>query len=135
MNRRLYEFFCNDCDGWIMLTLNTNHSGNFGIKCPNCGRIHPRCFKKNEIQMPNSEVRVVGKKQPMSITREGYDTKEVIVPMNSAYSKKSRLDKLEKDRGVMAELWARRAYEDGYEFTGERKVECSTGSERKRRRK
>ena len=109
----VYEFFCNDCNGWIMLTLNPNLRGTFVVECPKCGRKHPRCFKDGQMKMPpgyEDEVKALKAERRISIERDGGDEsgRDVIKPLMSAYSKESRLEKLRAELGFTADSWARK---------------------------
>lgn len=64
------EFYCNDCDGYIRVKLNMAINHAVKVKCPNCGREHPRGIKDGQIVD--------------DYRREGA---EVITPTASAYSK------------------------------------------------
>jgi len=118
MARRIFEFYCNDCDGWILVNLNEGLRGQVIVQCPNCGRRHPRTLEgSGEMTMPTFEVKVAGKSK-VKFVRGGMDnTDEVIVPMPSAYSKKSRLDVVQhkKTGGLVGtvELWLQHAMGDG----------------------
>jgi hypothetical protein len=65
--------------------------------------------------MDKTETKFIGKNN-MSITREGgrEGDGEIIVPMKAAYSKESRLDKLEPAGTVgTTELWLQKAAGEG----------------------
>lgn len=114
MARRLFEFFCNDCDGWILVNLNEQLRGEFLVECPSCKRQHPREFKNGEMVTSTTEIKVKGK-VGMSIVRNFAEGKgkEIIKPMPSAYSKKSRLDKLQPTGRIgTTELWLNSVLKD-----------------------
>ena len=103
--RKLFEFYCNDCDGWILLKLNENLRGNFLVSCPQCGRKHPRTLKENgEVVTFATEYKVAGKTKVYIDRNYKENVGEIIIPMKSAYSKKSRLDKIANK--FTSELWA-----------------------------
>ena len=113
----MFEFYCNDCDGWILVNLNEDLRGDIIVQCPKCGRRHPRTLVDGELTMPTFEVKVAGKSK-LKIIRGGADSAdEVIVPMPSAYSKTSRLDLVQhkKTGGLVGtvELWLQHAMGDG----------------------
>lgn len=112
MARQFTEFYCNDCDGWILLNLNTNLSGDFMVQCPNCGRKHPRTFENKggniEFRQDTTEYKIRGDRKLVAIRnfKEGDGKLEVIIPMKSAYSKKSRIDKaLQSVSKIQAQAW------------------------------
>lgn len=111
-DHEVYEFFCNDCDGWILLTLNPNLRGTFVVECPQCGRKHPRCFKDGQMKMPSgyeNEVKALTTERRIAIERDfGSENRDVIKPLPSAYSKESRLEKLRMELGFMAESWVQK---------------------------
>jgi hypothetical protein len=117
MAKRLFEFYCNDCNGWILVNLNEDLRGEFTILCPECGRKHPRRIENGEMMMPQGyEIRTPpGVKVGMSIVRNNKEQNndDVIVPMKSAYSKTSRLDRVQNQRtgGLVGtvELWLQHA--------------------------
>lgn len=113
--RKLFEFFCNDCNGWILINLNEGLRGNFLVECPECGRKHPRTLTDSgKVVVTTTEYKVNGKTQ-VKITRENYNNSgEVIVPMKSAYSKKPRLDEVESK--FTSELWNNGAFGDQLSF-------------------
>jgi len=43
------EFYCNDCENYISVTLNMSLNIAVVIVCPNCGRRHPRSIKNGQI--------------------------------------------------------------------------------------
>lgn len=120
--KQRFEFYCNKCQGWIMLVLNTAHLGQFKIKCPSCGREHDRNFVDGEMkdvwtEVKSGEARFVGPRK-LVVTRDGRTYPkdcDIFEPTMAAYSKESRLEKLEqkfmeKARGegrtiTTAELW------------------------------
>lgn len=67
------EFYCNDCDGFIRVKLNTELNYSVVVVCPSCGRKHPRTIENGYIYDRGS--------------RNG--TAEEICPPKSAYSKTS----------------------------------------------
>jgi hypothetical protein len=74
MDRVMQEFYCNDCDGYIMIQITANmHDKKVVIVCPECDRKHPRTIKKGQI-IDNSH------------SSESYE----ICPVLSAYSKTPR---------------------------------------------
>ena len=116
MQRAVYEFFCNDCDGWILLTLSQALKGRYMVECPNCHHKHPRTFRDDgkELVRDTTEVKTNGGKRSMWIERDdAANCEDVICPMPSAYSKTSRIDKMEAPTGPFhvskAELWAEHA--------------------------
>jgi|APFre7841882654_1041346.scaffolds.fasta_scaffold45719_3 hypothetical protein len=122
MAKRIFEFYCNDCDGWILVNLNEDIRGEVVIRCPNCDREHPRNLENGEMTMPagygsskTDEIKIPkGIRVGMKITRNGTkDANDVIVPMKSAYSKTSRLDNVQNQRtgGLVGtvELWLQHA--------------------------
>jgi hypothetical protein len=117
MARRIFEFYCNDCDGWILVNLNEELRGSILVQCPACGRRHPRTLVNGELATPTFEVKIAGKSK-VHIVRGGSDlADEVIVPMPSAYSKESRLDKVQhkKTGGLVGtvELWLQHVMNGG----------------------
>lgn len=115
------EFECNDCNGWIILNINTGLRGNFLVVCPNCNREHPRTFEKGEMTQSTSEIRIVHPVDGLKITRMANSAKEKIIPMKSAYSKTRRLQIVEKVRcgfledSKMMMLAREKGIIDGYE--------------------
>jgi hypothetical protein len=112
----VFEFFCNDCDGWILLTLNPNLRGLFVVECPQCHRKHPREFKDGNMVMPKewlgTEVKAMAAETRVAIKRDGSvdgDGRDVIKPLPSCYSKESRLEKLRTSLGATADAWVRSA--------------------------
>lgn len=49
MARVWQEFYCNDCDGYIDVKINISINQDVLVKCPNCGREHPRTIKNGVI--------------------------------------------------------------------------------------
>lgn len=74
LDRVMQEFYCNDCEGFIMIQITASLSNkNVVITCPECGRLHPRKIKNGQI-----------------IDDSHSDTAYEICPMPSAYSKNPR---------------------------------------------
>lgn len=75
IERVLQEFYCNDCDGYIVIKLNMAINRRIDLHCPNCNRRHPRVVDNGQIfERGGSNTAVSGEV-------------EVIRPMKSAYSK------------------------------------------------
>lgn len=70
MDRVWQEFYCNDCHGYILVKLNMALNHSVEVKCPNCGRKHPRTIRNGVIAE--------------DVAR---GTPEEICPPKSAYSK------------------------------------------------
>lgn len=107
-NKQFYEFYCNDCDGWIMLSLGPDMMGKeYKVECPSCHRQHPRVFKENgDVIQPTYDYKTVNGVKTVLAIHRGPDEKleDILIPMPSAYSKKSRLEKLQSTRGFTADL-------------------------------
>jgi hypothetical protein len=85
MSKIAQEFYCNDCDGYILVKLNISLNRRIQVKCPSCGRLHPRAVKEG------------------LIVESYHDTTgdtENIVPTKAAYSKTSLLDTRASRGGV-----------------------------------
>ena len=109
MTRAIYEFYCNDCDGWILLTLSEALRGRYMVECPNCHHRHPRTFNEagKDLKADTTEVKTNGGKRSMWIVRDTQvASDDVIQPMPSAYSKKSRIDQI---AGPTTDLWVEHA--------------------------
>lgn len=74
------EFYCNDCNGYFRVRLNMSLNIRVKMKCPNCGREHPRCIVNGLIKEYAPEI------------SSSY-TEEIIVP-KSAYSKEPKHTKM-----------------------------------------
>ena len=110
--KEVYEFYCNDCDGWILLTLNPNLRGEFVVECPECHRQHPRWFRDGEIKPPygyENEIKALKGSKSIAIVRNGMEGRErdIIKPLRSAYNKTPRLEKLSAQLGATTESWVR----------------------------
>jgi hypothetical protein len=114
--RQLFEFYCNDCDGWFLVNLNTSIRGSYLIVCPSCGHEHPRTIQNNEMVLNQSDMAYYTDQDKnqykrdtdFMVTRNAPAGKyERIVPSISAYSKTPRLNQLHMARGVfLADAWA-----------------------------
>jgi len=104
--RELIEFNCNDCGGFFTVNLNLGINGDFLLECPNCKRRHPRRIKNGQVKSPwNDRVYMDGVGN--RITRNNIEnTGELIQVPLSAYSKESRLKKIESP-GFLASKWLR----------------------------
>ena len=116
MARAVYEFYCNDCDGWILLTLSEALRGRYMVECPNCHHRHPRTLNDAgvDLKADTTEVKTNGGKRSMWINRDtSASAEDVLQPMPSTYSKKSRIDKIEEPTVPFfvrkGELWAEHA--------------------------
>lgn len=104
--RELIEFNCNDCGGYFTVNLNLGINGDFLIECPNCGRKHPRRIKNGEVKSPLND-RIYMDGVGNRITRSNTENVgELIQVPKSAYSKESRLKKIESP-GFLALKWLR----------------------------
>ena len=111
MARTLIEFACNDCIGWFIVNINLGLDGYYAFVCPNCKRAHPREIVKGEVIQKTEEIRTRGNIK-INIRRDGASesNRERILAPISSYSKKPRLELLEKVKsGFMAEAWMRKA--------------------------
>lgn len=114
--KQTFEFFCNDCIGYILVRLNVNLDNHrVLVVCPNCGREHPRVVVKAELKTDVKKDKhgfyCSGDDRYNYAQRldRNHDTiGERIVPMKSAYSKERRLEKVEKG-GFLAEKWLEKA--------------------------
>lgn len=71
-DKKLYqEFYCNDCDGYIVVKLNMAINRTVKVVCPECGRQHPRQIKDGHI-----------------VGDSHRENAEEIIPTKSAYHKK-----------------------------------------------
>jgi hypothetical protein len=77
MGKIAQEFYCNDCDGFILVKLNINLNRRITVKCPNCGHQHPRSIKDGVIYESATGI-------------NGQEIDE-IMPTKAAYSKTSIL--------------------------------------------
>lgn len=138
--KQRFEFKCGNCPsggGWIMMLINIKHRGSFKIKCPKCGHIHDRHFVDGEIkdvwtEVKSGEIKLIGPQQ-LIVTRSGRQCTEqsdLFEPTMAAWSKESRIEKLDKEflekvRGsgrpiTTAELWTKMGQDD-LDFTVEKK--------------
>jgi hypothetical protein len=44
-----FEFYCNECNKYFDIKLNTAHNGNYRIHCPICDHIHYREIENGKI--------------------------------------------------------------------------------------
>ena len=70
-------FYCNDCNGYIKVKLNMGLNYSVRVKCPECGREHPRTIENG-----------------MIVNDYSSNGGEVICPPKSCYSKESFTDKI-----------------------------------------
>lgn len=82
MPRVSQEFYCNECDGYFIVRLNTKLNHEAVIRCPNCGHEHRRCVKNGEIYEQG---------------RFSSDHKETILPTKTSYSKKPFTEEMRKN--------------------------------------
>jgi len=102
--RELIEINCNDCNGFFTVNLNLGLDGDFLIECPNCGRKHPRRVNRGDVKSPWND-RIYKNGEGKRITRKNTsDEGELIQVPLSAYSKESRLKKIESG-GFLASKW------------------------------
>lgn len=47
--KRMTEFYCHDCDGYIRVRLDMSLNGNHVVKCPKCGHEHCRVIKNGKV--------------------------------------------------------------------------------------
>ena len=78
MSKVFQEFYCNDCFGYILVTLNIDLNHTVKVVCPQCGRQHPRTIRDGRIYDEGS----------------GGGPVEEICPTKSAYSKEPRTKKM-----------------------------------------
>lgn len=108
--RELIEFNCNDCGGFFTVNLNLGINGDFLIECPNCKRKHPRRIKNGQVKSPLND-RIYMDGVGNRITRSGTENVgELIQVPLSAYSKTSRLKKIESG-GFLASKWLKTVQE------------------------
>jgi len=114
--RQTFEFYCNDCHGYILVRLSMVKDQNILVVCPNCRREHPRVIKggelKSELFKDKHGFYCYGDDRYANndvLSRNHMEnTGERILPMKSAYSKERRLHVVEK-AGFMAERWLEKA--------------------------
>lgn len=76
------EFYCGNCQGYILVKLNMSLNHIVEVVCPNCQHHHKRCIHDGQIFEK-------GREQGMH--------KEELCPPKSAYSKEPRSVKMEKN--------------------------------------
>jgi hypothetical protein len=78
------EFYCGECQGYILIKLNMALNHIVHVVCPNCGHQHKRCIQDGQIFEK-------GRESGMHV--------EELCPPKSAYSKEPRSLKMESATG------------------------------------
>ncbi len=81
--RTSQEFFCNGCEGFIIVRLNMHINHVVEVVCPECGRKHRRNIKEGRIWEDG---------------RHASDVKETVRPTMATYSKKARTSVMREAR-------------------------------------
>ena len=81
MNRVIQEFYCGECAGYFLVSLNMALNFEAEIQCPNCGHKHRRVIKDGEIYEDG---------------RYRFSAKETILTTKAHYSKKPFTEKMRK---------------------------------------
>ena len=93
MARHAHEFYCTNCSWWNYPMLSDALSGNYEIKCGNCGHIHYRVIKDGVVIDDRAQSDI---KHNQSRWSKGVDywAGDTIHVMKSACSEKKRQNKL-----------------------------------------
>lgn len=75
------EVYCNDCDGFFIVRLNTALTIKAEIRCPSCGRQHPRYVVKGIIQEDGRGVPANAKTEVIRTTMSTYHKNAVVQEM------------------------------------------------------
>lgn len=97
--RSAQEIYCNDCCGFFLvyLWLGTGDNYRADIKCPNCGREHPRLIVDGLIR------------DTVTLDQRRVVRREVIHTTMATYQKKGRKAKEHARHGIMYERWVEKA--------------------------
>jgi DNA-directed RNA polymerase subunit RPC12/RpoP len=79
INRVTQEFYCGECQGYFLVTLNMHLNFEAHIKCPECGHEHRRVIKDGEIHEKG---------------RHTVPVSETILTTKATYSKEPFTDKM-----------------------------------------
>jgi len=97
--RQKIEFYCEMCDKYFDVNLNTSLNGNHRIHCPNCAHIHYRKIEKGEITdfrfSDNQDDPIVDDLRPMKASCRDYTGEKAE-------------DYLPNLKGFMSRLWKER---------------------------